>query len=193
MRFQLLIFILFLLGSPGCDTQEREKALELKAAELNQKEQELSLRQQSLELREEELSTREKRLDSTSSIVIKDTLATLHPNIPGLYNVTMRCTETTCAGSAVGDTKTEQWEITFEDNSVCINAMADKKVVRIYKGSYTGGYIELAAQADNITTLQAGNMVVRLQQTKENQLEGLREITRQDNCRIVYRLDLQKL
>ena len=184
--------VIFLFTSTGCDRDNREKALQLKLAEVDQKEQDLLAREKSIQLREEELLKREKLLDSASRNNMPDTLSTLHPDLPGLYNVTMKCTETSCPGSAVGDTQNEQWEIGFENNSVIIKAMSDKKLVRIYKGSYIGNSIELSAQPENMAAPQAGIIIVRLQETKENGLEGLREVTRQEDCRIIYDLDFQK-
>lgn len=192
MKWPIFLFILFLFTAIGCDTQKREKALKLKESELNKKEQELLVREQTVQLREEELLRREKLLDSASASNVADTLLALHPSLPGIYNVTMKCTETTCQGSAVGDTKNEQWELSFENNVVLIKAMSDKKLIRIYRGHYVGNSIELIAQPDNTATPQAGNMIVRLQETKESGLDGMREITRPENCRIIYDLDLQK-
>jgi hypothetical protein len=180
-----------LLAASGCDTQKREKALELKEIELNEKEHELFVREKKVQLKEEELLSREKLLDSLTNRNVADTLSALHPHVPGLYNVTMKCIETTCTGSAVGDTKIEQWEFSFESNSVVVKAMTGKTLARIYKGKFVGVSIELAAQLDNPNP-QAGNIIVRLQATKDNGLEGTREITRLENCRIIYDLDLQK-
>lgn len=170
---------------------KREQELEVKVAELNQKEQELLLKEKSLQLKEEQLAKREKLLDSTANKNSIDTLSSLHPNLPGLWNVTMRCTETTCAGSAVGDTKNEQWEISFENNTVIAKAMSDKKLLRVYSGTYAGNSFELTAQQNNASDAQAAKMVVRLQKTKENEMAGQREIIRPD-CRIVYALELSR-
>ena len=198
---KLLYFsLILLLFSPACSTREEENSIRLKVAELSQKEQELLAREQLLEQKELELSRREHVLDSASKKVpdsalnMSSTDSLLHsrPHMPGLYNVTMKCTKTNCPGSAVGDTKNEQWNISFEQNLVIIRAMADKKLVRIYKGNYLPGGIELEAQADSLTTLPVGKIIVRLQETKDNQLDGVREITRQDDCRIIYDLDLEK-
>ncbi|HZG25234.1 MAG TPA: hypothetical protein VEZ17_11670 [Chitinophagaceae bacterium] len=201
MKLLYFMFILSLFFSPACDTGKQESSLRLRVAELNQKEQELLAREQLVVQKEQELTRREHLLDSTSiklrdSTSYKtttDSLMKLHPHIPGLYNVTMRCTQTNCTGSAVGDTKNEQWNIAYEQDIVVIHAMTDKKLVRIYKGSHLGGGIELEALADTLTTSPAGKIIVRLQETKDNRLDGVREITRQDDCRVIYDLELKKL
>ena len=176
----------------GCGLQEREKELQKKISEVNQKEQELLLKEKSLQLKEEELAHREKLLDSSSKKPVADSVAALRPELAGTWNVTMRCTETTCAGSAVGDTKNEQWVISYQDNTVIANAISDNKIVRVYAGSYNGNSLELSTQPDAADPEQKTKMVVRLQVTKENEMAGQREIIHPEDCRIVYSLDLKK-
>jgi hypothetical protein len=185
----LLLFILFI--APGCDIRKREQLLAQKDAELKQKEQQLLLREKSLEVREAQLSSHGMMPDSASQM-LPDSLRAKHGNLPGIYDVTMNCIETTCAGSAVGDTKTEQWQINFENNRVIVKAMSDKKLIRSYSGTYIGNMIELAAQQDSLHTPQTGEIIVRMQETKENVLEGQREIIRPEQCRILYKLELLK-
>lgn len=187
-----LIFLLIILVAPGCDLRKRERMLEQKEAELSQKEQQLLLKEKSLQVKEEQLISRELGMDSMSIKLLPDTLASKHPTIPGLYNVTMQCIETNCQGSAVGDTKTEQWQISFQNNRVIVGAMSDKKLVRSYSGQYIANVMELTTQPDSLNSSQAGEINVRLQQTRENQLEGQREIIRPDQCRILYKLELSK-
>ncbi len=192
MKQKILFLGLWLMIATGCGLRDREMELEKKISEVNQKEQELLLKEKSLQLKEEELAQREKLLDSSSNKLAADSLAVLHPELAGTWNVTMRCTETTCAGSAVGDTKNEQWVISYQDNTVIANAISDNKLVRVYSGSYNGNSIELSTQTDNANPEQKTKMVVRLQVTKENEMAGQREIIRPEDCRIVYSLDLEK-
>lgn len=190
---QKVLFLgLWLITSTGCDLREREMELEKKLSEVNQKEQELLVKEKSLQLKEDELAQKEKLLDSASNKLMADSLAVLHPELPGTWNVTMRCTETTCPGSAVGDVKNEQWQISYQDNTVIVNAMSDNKLVRTYSGTYTGSVIELSTQPDTAQAGQNTKMVVRLQVTKDNEMTGQREIIRPEDCRIVYSLDLKK-
>lgn len=183
----LTVFIVL----PGCDMNDKQKKLLEKEAELSQKEHDLLLMEKALQLKEEELEKREQLLDSTSKSVT-DTLSSIHPLIPGIWNVTMRCTETTCSGSAVGDTRKEQWEISFQKNTVIAKTISDKTLVRVYSGSYVGGTFELYAQQDNVSPELAAKIVVRLQKTKPNEMAGQREIIRLKDCRIVYSLELSK-
>jgi hypothetical protein len=192
MKQKIVFLGLWLMIATGCGLQEREKELEKKISEVNQKEQELLLKEKSLQLKEEELAHRAKSLDSSSKKSVADSVAVLPPELAGTWNVTMRCTETTCAGSAVGDTKNEQWVISYQDNTIIANAISDKKIVRVYAGSYNGNSIELSTQPDDADPEQKTKMVVRLQVTKENEMAGQREIIRPEDCHIVYSLDLKK-
>ena len=188
------IFLMFLIFAvlPACDTPKEERDFQAKETELNQKEQELLMKEKSLELKEEELAKREQLLDSTANKDSTNSLSALHQNIPGVWNVTMRCTQTTCPGSAVGDTRNEQWKITFQNNTVIATAIKDKKFLRIYSGTYIGNSFELSAQPDTVDREQTAEIIVRLQKTKDNEMAGLREIIRPEDCRILYALELSK-
>jgi hypothetical protein len=186
-----LIFFLAMFFFTSCGLRQREAELETRANELNQKEQELMLKEKSLQLKEEELFKREKLLDSTSKNPA-DSFIAQHPQLPGKWNVTMRCTETTCSGSAVGDTKNEQWEISYENNGIVAKAFSENKLVRVYTGSNNEGIVELSTEPDNPDLSKSTRMIVRLQSIKENEISGLREILRPDNCHIIYALELKK-
>ncbi len=190
MKIQFYIFFIFLLCT-GCYDRSKEKLLEEKEIALAQKEQELLIKDNDLQLKEEDLLEREKLLD-TSNRAVADTLAALHPTLSGNWNVTMRCTETTCAGSAVGDVKKEQWQIAFQSNTIIATATIDNKVVRVYSGNFIGNSFVLTAQQESGEAPQGTRIVVRLQKNKDNQLSGQREIIRPQECKIVYSLDLQK-
>ena len=190
MRFCFLFLIMAVLTS-GCGLKERQLELEKRIKQVNQKEHELELREKALQLKEEELSRKEKLFDSTSKNPV-DSLFLVHPQIAGKWNVTMRCTETTCPGSAVGDTKNEQWEISYGDKKIVARAFSDNKLVRVYSGSYAGSIIELSTEPDTTDPLLQTRMIVRIQEIKENELRGQREIIRPDNCHIIYSLELKK-
>jgi hypothetical protein len=192
MKLKILFLGLWLITLTGCGLRDREMELEKKTIEVNQKEQELLLKEKSLQIKEEELAHKEKLLDSSSNKSAADSLAVLHPEIPGTWNVTMRCTETTCSGSAVGDTKNEQWVIGYQNNTVIANAISDNKLVRVYTGTFNNNSIELSTQPDSSDTDLKTKMIVRLLVTKENNMTGQREIIRPEDCRIVYSLDLKK-
>ena len=188
MRILGLFLIVGLLLS-GCEFRKKEAQLQEKETALNQKEQELLLKEKNLRLREENLLQREQKLDSASLI---DSLPITNPQITGNWSATMVCTQTSCEGSAVGDTKTELWQISYEGASVVAKAMVNTQLVRVYTGSYTENGLELTeAKANNAAASQVSRMVVRLRLSDSTHMTGQREITR-ENCSILYNLQLQK-
>jgi hypothetical protein len=193
MARYIFIFLSFFILFSGCSLRQREIELDKKTQQVNAKEQELSLKEQSLDFREQALNEREKSLDSTTKKIANDSLFILHPDLPGSWNVKMVCTSTNCAGSAIGDTKNEQWDFTFQDNSIIASASSNNKLVRVYTGNFMGDGIKLTLQSDS-TDSQSAKMTIRLQtKTKsENEMEGEREIIQSGGCKIVYSLQLKK-
>lgn len=191
LRWLLLLFVFTGFMFSGCNIREREIALEKRAAQVDEKEQLLFVKEQSLEFREQMLNDREKLLDSTSNKIANDSLFINYPNLPGSWSVKMICTETNCPGSAIGDTKNEQWDFTFHDNAIIATAISNNQMVRVYSGSYTGNSIRLSVQKDTADA-QTARMLVRLSNIKEKEMVGEREIIQEGGCRIVYSLQLKK-
>ena len=186
MKLVALSLIILCTITNGCGLRQREEQLKKKEAELNQKEQELLLREKTLEIKEKEDSLKTSQVDST---IQSDTSALYNPAIIGIWNVKMTCTETSCSGSAVGDTRTEQWNISFESNAVIVKAMADDKLIRTYIGSPNNSRLELKdQQIDSSST----KMVVRLRLIDKTTMDGVREILRENNCKVVYNLEMNK-
>lgn len=111
-------WIFLLLGImifSGCDLRHREVEVKKKLEEISRREQELSIKEQMLSIKEQELSEKQKILDSTTNIV-NDSILREHLKIQGLWRVDMLCTETNCAGSAVGDVRLKngilRWKMT---------------------------------------------------------------------------------
>ena len=186
MKWILVMGIVFI---SGCGLRQLEMELNRKMQELNVKEQELALKEQSLSIKEEQLNEKEKSLDSTKNVV-NDSLFVQHQKLPGTWMVEIQCTETNCPGSAVGDVKNEQWDFKFQNNMVIASAMSNNQLVRVYTGDYVGNTLKLSVQQDS--TDASAKIIVRLQQTKDKEMTGDREITQANGCRILYSLRLKK-
>src|SRR6476469_8948827 len=98
---------LVVLSAASCDFKARQQAVAEKETQLTAWEQQLNLREKTLALKEEELQQRQHALDSLqhkskADSTQSDSTAVYNAAIMGLWNVKMECTETTCAGSAVG-------------------------------------------------------------------------------------------
>ncbi|MBD0377206.1 MAG: hypothetical protein ICV51_16460 [Flavisolibacter sp.] len=189
MKWFLFLFLALMMLITGCDFRKRELDIQKKETELSQREQELLLREQTLALKEEELTKREQRLDSTA---LNDTALVYNAALEGLWSVKMTCIETTCPGSAVGDTKTEQWSIAYQNNLLVAKAMTGDKVVRIYSGTNKETALELTESRDSTSSQPATTIVVRLTMTGPITMEGQREIIRKGDCKIVYSVQMTK-
>lgn len=189
MKTIALLPIILLFCTAGCDQRKREEELQKKEASLNEREQELLLKEKTLEAKEKELSKREHHLDSTEVSV---TTQLVNPVLAGTWSVKMTCIQTDCTGSAVGDTKTEQWNFSFQNQAIVVKAFAGEKLVRVYTGSYTGNAVELVEERLNDNKAPSSKIVVRLRIIDDTHLEGQREILRENDCRVVYALQVQK-
>lgn len=180
----LTVILIFL---SACGMKEQEKKLDERAKSLDAKEQTLLRWENELEMREADLSKREKILDSTNHV--NDTVGVYIPELVGRWQVKMLCTETSCEGSAIGDSKTEQWEIIYQNDKYIANAMYGKNLVRVYSGIYKDNVLLLSSQPSGADAF----IKVTLRFVKSNRLEGEREITQQGNCKILYSLVVDKL
>lgn len=180
------LILLLLLG--GCDIDKRERALEKRSAELKQWEETLLLRENDLKQKEEAYIQRTSNRDSST----RDSAFIYNPALIGSWAVQMTCTETTCAGSAVGDTKTEQWDISYQDNHLIAKAIVGKELQRVYKGLYTGNTLELVDDRAVTTGQPSTRMVVRLRLVSNRTMEGQREIVREGECKIIYAMQMEK-
>lgn len=188
MKWIIVLLLAVIVVSPACNLRQREEALRKKEVELKEKEQELLLKEKTLQIKEDELLQKEQKLDSTT---LNDTTFIYNPNLIGLWSVKMICTETTCPGSAIGDTKNEQWQIAYQANKIIAKAMVGNQLVRVYSGTFKGNILELVDEQENGEN-NGTKISVRLRFTSENTMQGQREILRIGDCRILYSLQMNK-
>ncbi|MBS1616209.1 MAG: hypothetical protein JST06_08855 [Bacteroidetes bacterium] len=172
----------------SCGLQEREASLNARERALQSQQQMLDARALTLQQREDALTQKLQKLDSLSH----DSAMLYEPQLIGRWAVRMTCTETSCPGSALGDVKSEVWDISYEENALVAKAMVKNSVVRIYSGKSNRDGIQLA---ESVPSEPVGNAVVisiSLKQKGANMLEGERVIARENDCRIVYALQLSK-
>lgn len=189
---KLAIIFCFITAMGGCEVRQREKELNERNDSLNQKEQQLLLLENQLNIEKTELAAKQHILDSIlKKHVPQDSANLQNPFLVGKWSVKMVCTEATCPGSAVGDNKTEIWEIYYQDNVVFAKAMVDNKLVRVYSGESNNNEVKLTAQqeAASMGTAITANLVIK----NENEIEGERKIIRQDECRVIYSIQMQKI
>ncbi|WP_207532328.1 hypothetical protein [Desertivirga arenae] len=172
----ILLLTLFSCG-------DREQKLREKESELNQKEQELLEREKALEGKD--------LGDHTDSILTGQVNAAANDSISGLWSVTMTCIETDCEGSAVGDIKTERWDISYKNGTLQAEAQVNDKLKRVYRGAQNGEAFLLSVRPTINSNDTKAKMLVRLKPLSYQEMEGRREIYR-EGCRIIYSLELEK-
>lgn len=182
-----LLAVLFLFS--GCYDKKKERLLKRKEIELSQKEQELLLKEKTLQIKEQELTERVRNLDDKGDSADS---AIYDKNLMGIWAVKMVCTETSCPGSAIGDTKNEQWDIVYQNDVLIAKATVRGKLVRVYSGILNSRGIELTAKPTEEQADASTKIIVKLQQRSSGKLVGIREIIRQGDCKIVYSLELSK-
>lgn len=187
----LTCLFIFAMYFAGCSRNENGKDNQRQQA-IQKKERELLVWENQLKSKEKELTMREQRMDSINkdSINLKpDTAGTYNPKLVGNWSVRMRCTETTCASSAIGDTRTEQWNISYQNNKIIVKASSNNMLTRIYKGIYKENNLKLTARqgGENETTI-----TINLRQVSQKKMEGIREIYQENVCKIIYSLEIER-
>ncbi|OJW81799.1 MAG: hypothetical protein BGO69_14950 [Bacteroidetes bacterium 46-16] len=171
----------------SCGKHKEEKTMNTKES-LDAREQQLHNWEQQLQLKEIRLIALQSNLDSTRRQL--DSIGIYNSALVGNWHVKMLCTETTCQGSAIGDTKSEQWNISYQGNRVVAKVTSNKRFNRIYSGLYKKNKLRLTSeqQPDSKTAI-----TINLHPTSKNKMEGEREIRQQDDCKIIYTVEIEKL
>jgi len=171
----------------ACGEADTQKSIEVREKEVEQKEQILKLWEDQLKSKELDLISREQRIDSLNQ---SDTLGIINPRLVGVWKVTMQCIETTCEGSAIGDTKTEQWNISYQNNKVVVTAISNQKMIRFYTGLFKENSLKLTAQSSPDETQM--DVILTPHPSMEKLMEGQRVINQSGKCKIVYALKAAK-
>jgi len=185
MKSVCTLFLMIAVLLQSCGPNEREKALNQRQEEISKKEQQLISWEQQLKIKEQTLETEKLSLDSAKKQI--DSASVYDPAITGRWTVKMSCTETSCEGSAIGDTKTEQWDISYKDHTISVHAYSGKVLIRTYVGTYRNSALKLVNEQPNADALFSAT----LNFIGEGRMDGIREI-RQKDCKIVYVLNARK-
>lgn len=154
---------------------KKEKELLEKEKELLQKENETLQAQQAQEqeVKREAEKNREKGY-SPSSIV-------------GNWEVAMNCTSSDCSNSAVGDIRTETWQIQFRDNKIKVTVTNSDTQVKEYEGTLNGNTLTL--KSTRTAGFSTGKATINVSLQDDNQMTGTREVLKGSGstiCKIEY-------
>jgi len=189
LKSHLISFIIIISFLIACGNSEGSDQLKLRELKVTQKEEELKIFEQKLISRDIGLSSREELLDSLEHI--SDTTGIYNSKLIGNWTAIMKCTETSCEGSALGDTKTERWNIAYHNKRVVIKAMSNNTITRVYIGVYTETGLSLQSRQQEGDVLNSMN--IQLKQISDEKMEGIREINQGGNCKIIYSVGLSKI
>ena len=101
----------------------------------------------------------------------------------------MTCVETSCSGSAIGDVRNEQWNISYRNDLFIVEGMANGSVNTLYTGLYNGKELQLNSGESSVGTI----ISIVLEPGEQGSMSGKREVTQSGGCKIVYKLNLNKL
>ena len=176
--------------SAGCDYSSREQSLQEKETALNQRETALVNRERIVEAAEAKLKAAKVGREATSK---PDSSGYYQPALTGDWQVRMTCTESNCTGFAVGDSRTEQWSVSYVGYSLFVRAMNKNTFIRSYNGYAFENSIELKERRDSTRKSADVSMRIRLQLSDSTTMSGDREIIQDNNCKVVYALQLKKI
>jgi hypothetical protein len=187
-RRWLLVVICFpYIALASCREAGRDQALNARDSALQQREAYLQHWQDSLDIRARELSARERALDSLKA---GRAFGIVDSTLVGDWKAAMTCTEAGCSGSAVGDTRTESWNLTYHSDTVVIVSKQKNALARVYVGSFDG--TTLTARWIGSDTA-ATDMRLELRSTQPAVMNGTRTIDHRDaKCQVVYDIDLTR-
>jgi hypothetical protein len=153
---------------------------------LKLREQQVAVREQALDVRERELNAREHTLDSVQRA---NAPGVIDSSLLGDWEARMTCTQTSCAGSAIGDIRSERWTIGYEGDSLYIAAHQKKLLSRVYYGRFDGATIAAHWVGDSADV----RMDVILSRIGEAALRGTRTIDHfQAGCQIIFAVELNR-
>ncbi|MCE7066984.1 hypothetical protein [Dyadobacter sp. CY326] len=183
MKRWTLAFLVFVATFQSCGFKEKEAQLAKREQKVAEKEQTLMQWEQRLALLDKDLQEKKKRQLQDSSAV-NDSLQA--QPFTGKWIVKMQCTETNCSGSAIGDSKTETWEIAYRNKGIVASAYAGNELSRVYHGSFSQNRLE-------VTNGQPGSASVMrvIMELTDGKMEGMREVQRAD-CKIRYALTAER-
>ncbi|MEO6917111.1 MAG: hypothetical protein ABI151_17075 [Chitinophagaceae bacterium] len=187
LKFAPLLVILLI---SSCDFRKREEAIRMKEMQLNQKEDSLLAKERILLAMEEKMKKNKRSIDSVS---VKDSSDYYNPALNGAWSAKMTCTETSCNESAIGDVRSEQWALSYTGYRLKALATVKNDFARAYIGTYFEHELRLAEDLPPGAQEQQTRMTVRLQLVDSVTMTGQREIVRENNCKVVYALQLKKI
>lgn len=172
----------------ACQDNEHEKELDKREQVLLQKENAFALKQADyealLKMRDSMLA---KKDTITDSIVHKIWPA----EIAGQWNSKVICTASSCNDYIVGDQRSDVWDFISDSSQMITRITGNKKLVRVYLGSYDGSQVKLNFSTDS-TSPKHVIMNVVLNDIKPGRMKGTRTINIDSSCTATFSIELNR-
>jgi hypothetical protein len=172
----------------ACNDNEHEKELEKREQILLQKENEFALKQADydalLKMRDSLLA---KKDTTTDSVVYKAWPA----EIAGQWNSKVICTASNCSDYIVGDQRSDVWDFISDSSQMITKITGNKKLVRVYLGSYDGSQVKLNFSTDS-TSPKHVIMNVLLNDIQPDRMKGTRTINIDSSCTAEFSIELNR-
>lgn len=190
--------IFLILLCIACNDNTRKSELNRRQLIIDEKEQSLVELEKKLLIREQQLAQREKTIDSlqrnlnqNDSVVSPVDSVEYASLFGGLWSVRLDCTLSTCENFAVGDTKTETWNLGTDGKRVVAQVVSALPGTKIFTGSVEQHTLYLQETLQPSDSNAVSKNELRLNILSNNEISGERELTRQ-NCRVLYKVLMRK-
>ena len=179
------MFFAAIFFTAGCRDDVREQ-------ELNKREQILLEKENQFTLKEADYQSLLKMRDSL--MAQKDTVTHLDwpPQLAGLWNSKVVCTESNCSDYIVGDQRSDLWEFSSDSSQMITKVISNNKLVRVYLAEYSNSQINLNFSTDS-TAARKVAMHVTLNEAAPGKLKGIRTIAIDSACTAKFSVELNRV
>ena len=170
----------------ACKDNEHEKELEKREQILLQKENNFALKEADYEAL---LKMRDSLLAKKDSVTDSSVYKTWPAEIAGQWNSKVICTASTCNTYIVGDQRSDVWDFISDSSQMITRITSNKKLVRVYLGSYDGSQVKLNFSTDS-TSPKHVIMNVFLNDIQPGIMKGTRTINIDSSCTATFSIEL---
>lgn len=186
--FFLFVFVLLFAA---CYDKQREQQLVQREQALLEKEKQFALKEteyQALIKMRDSLLTR-RMADSGK----KNGMVNVNwpPEIAGLWNGKVVCTESSCSDYVAGDVRTDVWEFGSDSSQLVAKVINNNKLIRVYTAVYNNNQARLHFKTDAAIDKQV-EMNILLNEISAAKIKGLRILTIDDKCTAKFSVELSR-
>ncbi len=179
MKTATALSLLFLFALLSCTDSAKEEQLNLREKTLSEKEQLFAAKEQDYEKLKMLRDSLQAVPDSTATVRFSKSFL-------GRYNGKMICTDSNCSENAVGDLRSDVWEI-LEDGVKITNKNGNEK---FYKGQFNNNELKLINE--EAAPALISEITLNFSDSLTSRIKGNRLLKR-ENCISKFSVELEKL